>query len=323
MGVGGSQPDKINARVSTFVNPKVTECVSYSTVSFQIYQENDGNVGFAPDPNMKQGQRINPFSNIYKTLDRGKEETVVITKISVEHILSQLDVRLNFIIKDIFDFKPSMDESEVSDDNNKEEMRVVFGGQQTLEENLVEEKGGVVSISIPPSFDDKIKKDNKILYRSTLAPSLIAKFAGQHNHLLDVKEGTESLLLEENHPLMLFILACKEPLKILDSEIPILISDRDQAIKMYQVCPRVIRASKCFLRSTIFAKMFYTTFKDTEIHVNVTKDDNEILKKKWHKCCGSNVAYKPTVSFVVKVKYVKVDQKKPRSKLYSEITNYV
>lgn len=334
MGLGASQPDKVQARVSKFVNPKVTKCVAYITVPFQIYQESDGSVGFAPDPNIKQGQKNNPFAKIYKSLDRSKDETVVITKISVEHIFNQVDVPISFLVKDVFDFKPgnSGHEAVVEDPTSsggdgevKQEMRVIYGGDRTIEENEVEEKGGEFTITVPPSFDDVVRKENRVLYRSTLVPTIVEKFAGQHEHLLDVvvNAGDEILLIPADHPLMLFILACKEVLKVQDGEVVMRRSERDEDTKVYQVAPRVVNDAKRYLKATVFAKMFYTTFKDTDVHVNVTRDNDELLRSKWFKVCGPKAAYKPIISWRLKVKYFKVDTKKPRSRLYAELTNYL
>ena len=321
---GGSTPDPIPVQVARFVNPKVTYHEEYITVCFQPYLDNKGSVQFVTNPEFGTNPP-NPFARIARTLNDSREEFVVFTEIKVIHVNNEFDVTFVYRIKDIFDFNPDQRKDSSISGQEEKRVRVKWAGVEDPL-NEVETKNEFV-VTVPASKDEKVNKDWECLYDCTLSEELISKFAGQYETLMaipPVQEGaSDKRIFTANHPLILFINACKEPLEATADELKERPSERDPNVKVYHVSNRLIVDAEEMLKTTIYSKMFATTMKDTSIKIEIAKDDDTTLDRKWSEKCKISNPYRPVVSFTLHVKYYKVDPKKPKSPIHLDLTRYL
>jgi hypothetical protein len=320
---GGSSPDPIPVQVARFVNPKVNYHEEYITVCFQPYLDSGGKVQFATNPEFGEGRK-NPFAKIAKSLNSSREEFVVFTEINAEHVHNEFNVNFVYRIGNLFDFNPSQGSDKSVSGTEERRIRVKWAGVEDPQ-NDVETKNEF-TVTVPALKDEKVSEDWKCLYDCTLSEELISKFAGQYDALMNIppqQEDAQICIFPAKHPLVLFINACKEPLEATHEEFKERPSERNPEDKVYHVSNRLIADAEEMLKTTIYSKMFSTTMKDTAIKIEISKEDDITLAKEWGEKCKVSNTYRPSVSFILHVKYYKVDPKKPKSPIHLDLTRFL
>ena len=320
---GGSNPDPVPVQVARFINPKVSFHDEYITICFQPYIDSSGKVQFVTNPELGVGKK-NPFAKIAKNLSESREEFVVFTEIKVIHVNNEFDVTFVYRIEKLFDFNPNQSKNTSVSGVEEQRVRIKWAG---IEDPLNEvEMNNEFIVTVPALKDEKVNVDWECLYDCTLSEELISKFAGQYETLMNIppqQEGAQTRIFPGNHPLVLFINACKEPLEAIDEEFKERPSERDPKVKVYHVSDRLIADAEEMLKTTIYSKMFSTTMKDTSIKIEIAKDDDTTLDRKWSDKCKITNPYRPVVTFTLQVKYYKVDPKKPKSPIHLDLTRYL
>ena len=122
----------------------------------------------------------------------------------------------------------------------------------------------------------------RLLYRASIQPSIVKWFAGQDAHIqepeshvhhkINSEDKTRAdrpvvdyAIYSEDHSLIIFIRMFADDLDVKDSEISLMVGDRDATTRWCQVDRLLVERARSMILYVVYAQMYYTTLQNCSL----------------------------------------------------------